>query len=150
MTKLQMSPYLRAYRQAIQGALRQVLQQDHVGGVRQGEQVEVPFSHTDLLPPPCIMVVSLEDYNGGEGDFIGIVVFHDFGIHRLHVTVLDEAGRRIEGGDAIRCPDDPEIWAYLPAVRLSPGRTVTVQVAAMDRLRGVGLCQETKTMGELC
>lgn len=148
MTKALMNLNLTVYRQAVKEALRQVIHESFIDGIRRGEQVEPLMAEAELLPPPSITTVTLEGYQGREGDFISIATPHDFGIHAMHVTILDDWGERIEGGDAIPCPDDRSVWAFLPTVRVPAGTSVVVQVTAMDRIGGVGRYWAGKTMGE--
>lgn len=147
MTKVRMSAKLLTYRQRMKDGLRRVIRHKFIGGIPPGERVEPPLAEEKLLPPPCIVAVTLENYRGREGDFIGIVIFHDFGIHAMHVTILDDRGGRIEGGRAIPCPDDPEIWGFLPTVRVPAGTSVMVQITAMDCMRGIGRRWIGKRMG---
>lgn len=93
------------------------------------------------------MQVSLEGYEGQGDDFIGIVAYHDFGIHAMHITILDERGRRIESGEADPFPDNPELWDYIPTERVPPGTTLTVHVTAIDCMGGIGRGWESKTLG---
>ena len=147
MTKVLMNIDLLGYQMAMKDALRQVIQENFIGGIRQAERVEPPLACENLLPPPYIMYLSLEAYEGQGDDFIGVVAYHDFGIHAMHITILDEQGNLIETGEASPFPNDPELWEYLPTIRVPAGTAVTVHVTAIDCMGGVGRRWKSKTLG---
>jgi hypothetical protein len=115
MTKVQMNLGLLAYRQYMQESLRQVLQQNFIGGISRADQPEeILLVETNLLPPPRFMTISLDGYAGQGGDFIGVVIFHDFGVHAVHISIRDGQGNLIENGAVSSYPDNPICWEYLP------------------------------------
>ena len=152
-----MDPILLEYQLDMKDALRQVIQENYIGGVREAERAETPLFHTvpkalslreeNLLPPPFIKFISLFAYEGQEDDYIGVVACHDFGIHDMHITILDGQGRRIESGEVFPFPDNPELWEYAPTARVPAGTAVTVHVTAIDCMGGIGRGWESKTLG---
>ncbi len=149
MTKILMSQQLLAYRQGMQETLRQVLQQQNsLPGVPQAAWAVPVLARKDLLPPPCILAISLAGYKGQDDDLIGIWVDHDFGIARLHVTIRDRQGKVIESGDAYPFSESGELWWYLPVVHVSAGTDVMVVVTALDGMGAVAKWWRSKTMGE--
>jgi|WetSurMetagenome_2_1015567.scaffolds.fasta_scaffold422871_2 hypothetical protein len=103
----------------------------------------------DLLPPPSIMTISLEGYAGQGEDLIGVVIFHDFGIHAVHISIRDEHGNLIENGEVTPCPDDPICWEYYPTALVTAGTPVIVEVVAEDCMGSLAVWQEGKTLGEV-
>lgn len=91
-----------------------------------------------LLPPPSVGLIFLEGYHGQGDDYIGVVAAHDFGIHSMCITVLDDRGCVLESGEMWPLPQDPNGWEYLPEARVPPGTAVTVHVTAMRGLHGLG------------
>jgi hypothetical protein len=148
MTRVLMNVSLLAYQQEMKATLRQVLQQNFITGVRQVGQVALPLMRKNLLPPPCIICIGLEAYEGQDDVFIGVVAYHDFGIHAMNITILDDQGNLIEKGEVDPYPDDPEVWSYFPMARVPIGTSVIVQVTAMDCMGGFGMQMQRKTMGE--
>jgi hypothetical protein len=148
MTKVIMNTDLLVYRQEMKESLRQVVRQNSIGGVRQADRSWAPFISKGALVPPDIACISLEGYRGQDDDFIGIMVFHDFGIASLNVTILDDRGNRIESGDAFPYPDNPELWWFLPTVQVPSGITVNVQVTAIDCMGGICTRRIARTTGE--
>jgi hypothetical protein len=101
-----------------------------------------------LLPPPYIRVVILEEYEGQEDDFIGVVALNDFGIASMRISIRTEQGELIECGDANPFPDDPELWEFYPTVRVPAGTALVVQAVATDCMGGIGVGCERKMLGE--
>jgi hypothetical protein len=145
MTKVLMNHHLLAYRQEMQETLRQAMQQKLAPQAAWAEPV---LGQNDLLPPPCILALSLEGYKGRDDDLIGIWVDHDFGIARLHITIRDLQGKWIESGDAYPFSENAELWWYLPAVCVPMGTSVIVEATARDGMGGVGKWWKRKTVGE--
>jgi hypothetical protein len=148
MTKVLMNTDLLAYRQRMKETLRQVVQQNSIAGIRQAEWAEPVLAQKDLLPPPCILAISLEGYKGEGDDLIGIWVDHDFGIASLHVTIRDLLGNTIEKGDAYPFSESAELWWFFPVVCVPCGTVVTVEVTAMDCMGNVARWWKSKTLGE--
>jgi hypothetical protein len=147
MTKILMNLDLLAYRQRMKDTLQQVVQQNEIAGMRQTEWAEPVLAQKDLLPPPCILAISLEGYKGEGDDLIGIWVDHDFGIASVRVTIRDDQGKRIERGDAYPFSENAELWWFLPAVCIPSGTSVLVEVTARDRMGSVTKWWKRKTMG---
>ncbi len=147
MTKLRMHKGLLAYRQEMQEALRQV-RQSSIGGIPKVVPLYVPLASPGLLPPPSILLVSLNAYKGGQDDFIGIAAVHTFDLAAMYVDVSDGDGNLIETGDAYPYADAPELWGFYPAVHVLPGACVTVHVTAVDCMGGIGRGWAGKRMGE--
>ena len=143
-----MNPILLQYQWEMKETLRRGIQENYVGGVREAERAKPVLVQENLLPPPCIMYIFLEGYEGQGDDFIGIVAFHDFGIASMRILILDEWGGVIESGEASPYPDDPELWEYLPTARVPLGTPVTVHVTATDCIDGIGRRWGSKTLGE--
>ena len=132
MTKVWMSPYFLEYQWGMKDALRQVIQENYIGGVREAERGVPVLSLEHLLPVPRIMCISLHAYEGQEDDFIGIVAHHDFGIHAMHITILDEDGNRIECGEASPFSYDPELWGYLGPRGKHPKRSDPARLTSCE------------------
>jgi hypothetical protein len=147
MTKVLMNIDLLEYQLVMKEALRQVIQENYIGGIREAQRVEPPLAQEDLLPPPYIVHLGLEAYEGQGDDFIGIVASHDFGIYSMHITILDDRGNLIENGEASPYPENPELWEFLPTARVPLGTPVTVHVTAIDCMDGIGRRWERKTLG---
>jgi hypothetical protein len=139
---------LLEYQQGMKEDLRQVHQQNYVGGIRQVEMVEPSLARKNLLPPPYIGFICLDGYHGRGDDYIGLAASHDFGIHSMRITILDDEGYVIESGEMSPFPEDPHAWENLPQVCVPPGTTVTIQIVAMDCMGGVGMRRDSKRMGE--
>jgi hypothetical protein len=148
MTKVLLNHHLLAYRQGMQETLMHVIQQKHIPGSQKEAWAEPVLAQKDLLPPPCILAISLEGYKGEGDDLIGIWVDHDFGIARMHVTIWDLQGNRIESGDAYPFSEIAELWWYLPTACVPPGTSVIVEATARDGMGGVAKWWKRKTMGE--
>ncbi len=148
MTKILMSHGLLAYRQGMQETLRRAIHQNQVQGAAQPAWAEPVLAQKDLLPPPCILAISLEGYKGQDDDLIGIWVDHDFGIVRLNVSIHDRQGNQIERGDAYPFSESTELWWYLPTVIVPAGTALIVEATARDSLGGLAKWWKCKTMGE--
>lgn len=148
MTKVLMNSDLLAYRQRMKETLRQVVQQNSIAGIRQSEWAEPVLAQKDLLPPPCILAISLEGYKGEGDDLIGIWVDHDFGIASLHITIRDLHGNTIEKGEAYPFSESTELWWFFPVVFVSAGTIVTVEVTALDGMGNVARWWKGKEMKE--
>lgn len=153
MTKVLMHPGLLAYRQEMKDALRQVIQHNYIEGAPQlglADPFQARLSLEDVLPPPEIELIDLYAYQGQDpdDDYIGAMIYHDFGIASINITILDEWGCVIESGEMTNFPDHPELWDYLPTVRVPEGTRVIVHVTAMDCMGGIGRGWERKTLGE--
>jgi hypothetical protein len=148
MTKVLMSTGLLAYQRRMKETLRQVVQQNSIAGIHQAEWAETVLAQKDLLPPPCILAISLEGYKGEGDDLIGIWVDHDFGIASMHVTIRDLQGNTIEKGDAYPFSESTELWWFFPVVCIPHNTAVTVEVTAMDGIGSVARWRKGKTMGE--
>ena len=153
MTKILMNINLLEYQQEMKDGLSQVIRYHFIGGVPRPERVEglepaLPLG--DVLPPPYIAVLFLDDYTGQdpEEDYIAVEVYHDFGIASMNITICDDRGCLIESGEMMPFPFDLEHWDYLPTVPIPLGTKVIVQVTAMDCMGGIGRAWERKTMGE--
>jgi hypothetical protein len=148
MTKILMNIELLAYQQEMKKSLRQVLQHNYIGGIRQYEREETPLAREHLLPLPDIMCLALDAYEGHGDDFIAVVALHEFGIHGMHISIWDDLGNRIESGEVFPEHKCPEMWDYLTTARVPCGTTVIVEVTAVDCMGGVRMCRESRTMGE--
>jgi hypothetical protein len=127
------------------------VQYNYIGGVRRPERVDPMrpcFPREDLLPPPEIQLIALHAYQGQGDDFIGISAYHDFGIAWMSVSIRDDQGRLIEEGDASPYDNPPDLWWFLPEVRVPLGTPVTVRVTAVDCMGGLGTGSVRKTLGE--
>lgn len=146
MTKVQMNQDLFNYQQMMKDTLRETLRQHFVAGVRQADHGQVPILSKTLLPPPQIPSICLETYEGlgGDNDYIGITVWHDFGIGEMNLTIRDEEGNLIEQGPVYPFDDNPELWDYLPTEAVLAGTSVIVQVVATDCMGGVTVSREYK------
>ena len=149
MTKVLMNIDLLEYQREMKEALRQVIQQNFIDGIRQAGRMEPLLVQEKLLPPPYIMSLCLEAYEGQGDDFIGVVAYHDFGIYSMHITILDDQGNRIESGEASPYPEDPDLWEFLPTARVPVGTSVTVLVTAIDYMDSVGRWWKRKTLGKV-
>ena len=146
-----MNIYLLDYQQEMKETLRQAVQYNYVQGVRRPERADPlqPRLHLEeVLPPPEIQLIALYDYDGQGDDFIGIIAYHEFGIHSMRITIHDDQGNLIEAGDAYPYDDNPNLWSFFPEVRVPLGTPVTVHVTAMDCIGGIGRGWERKTLGE--
>jgi hypothetical protein len=148
MTKVIMTNDLLAYRQEMKKTLLKVLGQTAIGSNHQSGWAEPALAQKDLLPPPCIMALSLEGYKGQGDDLIGIWVDHDFGMASVHVTVRDLRGNLIERGDACPFSEHAELWWYYPSVFIPKGTPVVVEVTATDSMGGLARWGKSKTLGE--
>jgi hypothetical protein len=148
MTKVRMNTDLLAYQHKMKESLHLVVQQNSIAGIGQAEWAEPVLAQKDLLPPPCILAISLEGYKGEGDDLIGIWVDHDFGIASLHVTIRDQQGNRIEKGNAYPFSESAELWWFFPVVCVPGGITVHVEVIARDGMGNVVRWWKSKTMGE--
>ncbi len=148
MTKVLMNADLLAYRMEMRDALRQVLVRNYITGAPQPFVAEMVLEQKHLLPPPCVGFIALDGYRGQGDDYIGFTVSHDFGIHAMHITILDDRGGVIESDEAFPMLEDPNVWQYLPQACVPPGKSVTVQVTAVGCMGGIGRGWESKTMGE--
>ena len=144
MTKLQMNRDLRDYQEEMKETLRQVIQQNFIGGIQEAGRGELPFALENLLPCPIILAIFLESYEGQGDNFIGIVALHDFDIYAMEVSIRDDQGNLIERGEASRYPEDPELWEYLLTARIPAGTSVDVKVVATDCMGGVGVARDYK------
>jgi hypothetical protein len=148
MTKVRMNTGLLAYRRRMKETLRQVVQQNSIAGICPAEWAEPVLAQKDLLPPPCILAISLEGYKGQGDDLIGIWVDHDFGVASLHVTIRGLQGNTIEKGDAYPFSESTELWWFFPVVCVPWGTAVTVEVTAIDCMGNVTRWWKGQTMGE--
>ena len=148
MTKVLMNRGLWDYQQAMKEDLRQVLCQNTIAGAPRPFMEEVRLVQKYLLPPPSIGVIFLDGYHGQGDDYIGLVASHDFGIHSMRITIVDEHGNVIESGEMGPFWEDPNAWEYLPQACVPSGTTVTVHVTAFDCMGGIGRGWERKTLGE--
>jgi hypothetical protein len=139
---------LLAYRLEMKDALLQVLMQNYITGAPQPYVAETVLEQKHLLPPPYIGFICLDGYHGQGNDYIGLVASHDFGIHSMRITIVDDHGHVIESDEAFPMLEDPNIWEYVPQVCVPPGTSVTVHVTAFDCMGGIGRGWERKTMGE--
>lgn len=94
------------------------------------------------------MCILLDAYEGQGDDFIGVVAYHDFGIHSMYITIRDGEGKLIENGEMSPYPENPDLWEYLPKARSPLGTKVIVQVTAMDCMGGIGRGWVRKILGE--
>jgi len=152
MTKVFIHPDLLAYRQGMQEALRQVVQYNFVDGLPQPERVdpEACILWEDVLPPPDIELIFVDTYQEDEGeqDCITAQVYADLGAVSVHVTIRDDEGNRIESGEMCPFLNQPNLWDYLPGIRVPRGMDVIVEVTAMDCMGGIGTRRVGHTMGE--
>ncbi len=149
MTKVRMNTGLLAYRRRMKETLRQVVQQNSIAGICPAAEWAQPvLAQKDLLPPPCILSISLEGYKGQGDDLIGIWVDHDFGVASLHVTIRDLQGNTIEKGDACPFSESTELWWFFPVVCVPLGTAVIVEVTAMDGMGNIARWGKSKTMGK--
>ena len=148
MTKVLMNMDLLAYQLGMKEDLRQVLVQNTITGAPQPYLAETVFAQKHVLPPPCIGFIALDGYLGQGDDYIGFTASHDFGIHSMRITILDDRGHVIESGEAVPMLEDPNVWEYLPQACVPAGTSVTVHVTAFDCMGGIGRGWERKTLGE--
>jgi hypothetical protein len=153
VTKVLISADLLDYRQAMKDGLCQVIRYNYVEGVRRPERVEgmeAPRFLEDLLPPPCIALLFLDEYDGQdpEQDYIAAEVYSDFGLVSMEITIRDEHGNLIERGGMYPFPGNSDLWDYPPKSRVPLGTTVIIQVTALDCLGGLATRWMRKTMGE--
>ena len=148
MTKILMNHGLLEYRREMVDTLCQVLQYNYINGAPQPFVAEPPFTQKHLLVAPFIGFIALDGYLGQGDDYIGLVASHDFGIHSMHITIVDDQGNSIESGEMWPSLEDPNAWEYVPKARVPGGTTVVVQVTALDCMGGIGRASERKTLGE--
>ena len=152
MTKVFIHPDLLAYQQGMKEILRQVVQYHFVDGVPQPERVDVEtcILREDVLPPPEIELIFVDtcQEEEGEQDYITAQVYTDFGPASVHVAIRDDKGNQIESGEMCPFPNHPNLWDYLPGVRVPRGTDVIVEVTAMDCMGGIGTRCVGHTMGE--
>ncbi len=153
MTKVLMNVDLLDYRQDMKEGLRQVLQYQHIQGVRRPERVyplQPDLHQQEVLPPPAIELIFADEYNGQdpEEDYIAAQVYHDFGIACMHITICDDRGNLIESGPMEPFPFDLQHWDYLPSVPVPLGTKVIVHVTATDCMGGVTTRSVRRTLGE--
>jgi hypothetical protein len=148
MTKVLMNANLLTYQRGMVDALRQIIQHNYITGAPQPYLAYPPFTQERLLAPPSIGFISLDGYLGQGDDYIVLVASHDFGMHSMHITILDDGGHVIETGAMWPFPGDPNGWEYVPTVQVPPGTSVTVHITAIDCMGGIGRGWEKKTMGD--
>ncbi len=149
MTKVHMNMNLLAYRMEMRDALRQVLVQNYITGAPQPFGAETVLAQEHLLPPPVIGFIALDGYLGQGDDYIALTASHDFGMHSVRITIVDDGGHVIESGEMWPFPGDPNGWEYLPQVCVPPGTSsVTIHVTAFDCMGGIGRASERKTLEE--
>jgi hypothetical protein len=152
MTKVFIHPGLLAYRQGMQEILRQVVQYNFIDGLPQPERLdpEACIWREDVLPPPEIELIFVDTYQEQEGerDIITAQVYTDFGAASVHVAIRDDKGNRIDSGEMDPFPNHPDLWDYLPGIRLPRDTELIVEVTAMDCIGGIGTHRVGHTMGE--
>jgi len=149
MTKVLMNRNLLAYRLYMRDSLRQVLVQNYITGAPQPFVAEPMLAQEHLLPPPSIGFMALDGYRGRGDEYIALTASHDFGIHSMRITILDEMGQLIESGEMWPFPADPNTWEYLPQACVPPGTpSVTIHVTAFDCMGGIGRGWERKILEE--
>jgi hypothetical protein len=148
MTKVRMNINLLAYQMYMKDSLQEVIQRNYINGAPKPYLAEPPFTQKHLLVAPSIGFIALDGYMGQGDDYIGFVAAHDFGIHSMHITILDDQGHVIESGQASPFLEDPNGWEYLPQACVPSGTTVTVQITAVDCMGGIGRAWESKTLEE--
>jgi hypothetical protein len=146
MTKVFLSPLLLSYRQEIADLASWCIKRKHIAGVQSWDRGEPVLAQADLLPPPQIEHIDLMIYEGQVDDLIMFLISEDFGLHNVHVIIKDDKGNVIESGDAFTCVDSPDIWNYFTTTSVPSGACVTVHVIATDRVWGVGIHSEDKTI----
>jgi hypothetical protein len=147
MTKVFMNMDLLAYRLEMKETLRQVLGQNYITGAPQPFVAETVLAQEHLLPPPAIGFILLDGYTGQGDDYIALTASHDFGIHSMRITIVDDSGFVIETGEMWPFLEDPNAWEYLPQVCVPFGTSVTVHITAMDCMGGIGRACERKITG---
>jgi hypothetical protein len=148
MTKVRINVNFLAYRLKIRDSLREFVIRNYISGATQPYVAKTPLAQEDVLAPPSIGFIILDGYRGQGDDYIDLAVSHDFGLHALHITIMDDQGNVIESDEASPYLTDPNLWEYLPQARVPSGTKVIVQVTAIDHMGGVGMRREEKTMGE--
>jgi hypothetical protein len=148
MTKVLMNLDLLDYRKSMKKTLRQVMQHNHIAGIRQSDKWEIPLPQKNLLPPPYILGIVFACYEGQDGDFIMVHVLHDFGIHAMHITIWDDQGNLIERGEVEPFEEDPELWEYYPENPIPLGTKVIAQVTVMDCMSSIAVCRTARIIGE--
>ena len=148
MTKVLVNMGLLAFRVKMRDALLEVVVRTHIKGAPQPYVTIPPFTQEHLLVAPSIGFIALDEYTGQGDDYIGLVASHDVGIHSMHIRIVDDQGNWIESGEMSPFLEDPNAWEYFPQVCVPPGTTVIVQVTAVDRMGGIGIRWERKTLGD--
>ena len=146
MTKLFLSPLLLHYRQYIADLSSQSIKRRYIAGMDVWDGSEPVLAQDDLLPPPQIEAMDLMIYEGHVHDLLLFVISSVFGISHVRVLINDERGNVVESGDAFVCLDKPDIWHYFTTVPVPSGACVTVRVIASDRVLGIGIRSEEKTI----
>ena len=104
MTKVFISPLMLEYRQAIADLTHQCIKSRHIAGVKTYTGEDPSLAQVDPLPPPRMEMIDLMIYEGHVDDLILLATSDDFGIGNVHVTIRDDQGNVIEGGDAFEEP----------------------------------------------
>jgi hypothetical protein len=149
MTKVLCDESVFDYQREMAETVREVIRSQYIAGVKVWdirECGEPPLAHADLLPPPTIEAIALMVYEGKVDDLIFVATSSDFGVWQVHVTIMDHRGNLIESGNAFEDPIGSGEWFYFGKVAVPSGTTVTVHVAATDRLGGVGALSTETTI----
>jgi hypothetical protein len=138
MTKIYFANSILDYRQDMAEAVRQLIRENYIGGVKPFIGDDPRLSQPDLLPPPRIEAIELHFYQGRVDDQVMLCVTSDFGLASVSVVIMDGQGNLIERGEADPISASAECWSYVARVDVPAGTSVTVQAAAVDRLGGAG------------
>jgi hypothetical protein len=143
-----MSEYWFAYLTEMPEIVREVVREKYIAGVRTFTAEDPVLAQDGLLPPPTILMIDLECYEGQFHDLIMIHASSDFGIAQLRVTIQDEQGNVIESGLAAPFADAPDLWDYQTEVQVPSDSTVVVTVVAMDRLGAIARLGKRITLNQ--
>jgi hypothetical protein len=149
MTKVVCDESILDYQREMAETVREVIRSQYIAGVKVWDvpdSGETLLDHVDLLPPPGIEAIALMVYEGKVDDLIFVATSSDFGVWHVHITIMDHRGKLIESGNAFEDPIGSGEWFYFGKVAIPSGTTVTVHVAATDRLGGVAALSESTTI----
>lgn len=139
MTRVLRGEYIFEYRRELAEVLRTIREDKFIDGIRSMDGSSLSFALVNVLPPPSVRNVDLILYQGRNEDVILITTSDNYYITGMQVRILNGQGCLIEQGEAEHGLQGSNVWGFFTRVRVPSGTEVTVQVAATDRLGGVGL-----------
>lgn len=91
----------------------------------------------DVLKPPILRALDLDDYHGALADRICVKATDNVGVARLTLSIEDEgSGQVLETAEksytAPLVPPPDAVWFYPATVAVTPGHTVKVTAAVYD------------------